>query len=358
MKKGFWRSCALGLGALAATTALAQQAFEAGGVVDMPATKIPPSGLVSQAFRDAYAVHLKDQQTWPFPPPPYDAPKAQWDKFDADADRLVWGEALADAEKRYPARVEEQWIDGVHVAVVTPANGIAPENRNRVLIHAHGGGFFAGRGLVAAKVEALPMAYVARMKVVTVDYRMAPYFHFPAASEDVEKVYRHLLKSYKPTSIGMFGCSAGGALTAQAVTWFRSRGLPRPGAVGIFCSGPVPYGKGGDSRLWNGNFAPPPAKPQGYMQGADVNDPRAYPAVSDEAMSQFPPVLLYSGTRAPDLSPVIAAHAQFLRLGVDSQLYLQEGGGHGAFVIGERDTPEARDTLDYMARWFGKHLAP
>jgi epsilon-lactone hydrolase len=357
MKKTLWKLCVLAAACFAGSAALAQQKFDDEGALILRADKVPLSGLVSQEFRDAYVAHLKNQETWPLPPPPLDAPKSVWDKFDADADRLMWAAPLADVKKRYPAKIEEQWIDGVHVAVVTPANGIAPENRDRVLIHAHGGAFFMGRGLVAAEVEALPVAYVSRIKVVTIDYRMAPYFHFPAASEDVEKVYRSLLKTYKPASIGMFGCSAGGALTAQAVTWFESKNLPRPGAVGIFCSGPAPYGKGGDSRLWNGNFNPPPATPQGYMQGADVNDPRAYPAVSDAAMSKFPPVLLYSGTRAPELSQVVSSHAQFLRLGVDSQLYIQEGGDHGAFVMGQRNTPEAKDTLAYIARWFDEHLA-
>jgi hypothetical protein len=49
--------------------------------------------------------------------------------------------------------------------------------------------------------------------------------------------------------------------------------------------------------------------------------------------------LLLSGTRALDLSPAIVADAQFLKLGVDSYLYLMEGGWHGAsvFAVG---TPE------------------
>jgi monoterpene epsilon-lactone hydrolase len=44
--------------------------------------------------------------------------------------------------------------------------------------------------LVAAKSEAIPVAATGRMRVVTIDYRMAPYATYPAASEDVEAVYR------------------------------------------------------------------------------------------------------------------------------------------------------------------------
>ena len=62
----------------------------------------------------------------------------------------------------------------------------------------------------------------------------------PAASEDVEAVYRELLKEYQPEHIGIFGCSAGGGLTAQAVAWFLSKALSRPRAVGIFAAAPMP----------------------------------------------------------------------------------------------------------------------
>jgi monoterpene epsilon-lactone hydrolase len=132
----------------------------------------------------------------------------------------------------------------------------------------------------------------------------------------------------------------------------------------------VPFGKLGDSQLWDGvglpwatSFSPavsPSAvkpKPSGYMEGADVNDPRGYPGASDSALAQFPPVLLLSGTRAPDMSPAVFAHAHFLKLGVDSSLYLMEGGQHGAYNIGENMTPEGHDALAYIARWFDQHLA-
>ena len=36
---------------------------------------------------------------------------------------------------------------------------------------------------------------------------------------------------------GLYGCSAGGVLTAQAVAWFARTGLPRPGAVAILGAG-------------------------------------------------------------------------------------------------------------------------
>ena len=62
-----------------------------------------------------------------------------------------------------------------------------------------------------------------------------------------------------------------------------------------------------------------------------------------------------SGTRSWDMSPAVAAHAKFLSLGVDSSLYIIEGGVHSSFVIFER-TQEAHDANAYIARWFDQHL--
>jgi hypothetical protein len=47
-----------------------------------------------------------------------------------------------------------------------------------------------------------------------------------------------------------------------------------------------------------------------------------------------------TGTRSFNMSLVIVCHARFLKLGVDSYLYVMEGGQHGSYNIGEHMTPE------------------
>jgi monoterpene epsilon-lactone hydrolase len=71
-----------------------------------------------------------------------------------------------------------------------------------------------------------PIASIGKIKVISVDYRQAPEYAFPSASEDVATVYRELLKTYKPTNIGIYGCSAGGLLTAETIAWFQKEKLP------------------------------------------------------------------------------------------------------------------------------------
>jgi monoterpene epsilon-lactone hydrolase len=157
----------------------------------------------------------------------------------------------------YPSTIEDTTIDGVHVFIVTPRGGVDPRNARRVLIGAHQGGFVFG-STYSAEVEAVPLAGRGRVKVIAVDYRKAPQFIYPAASEDMEAVYRHVLKSTKPANVGIYGCSAGGTLVAESLVWFQKKILPRPGAAGIMCSGAMKnFWFGGDayavSSLLNGS---------------------------------------------------------------------------------------------------------
>jgi len=123
-------------------------------------------------------------------------------------------------KQTFPVTSTRSTIGNVPVETFVPVAGIAPRNRNRILIQLHGGGFTAGGGGMVGAIESIPIASTARIKVVAVDYRLAPENHFPAASEDVATVYRELLKAYKPRNIGIYGCSAGGMLSGEAVAWF------------------------------------------------------------------------------------------------------------------------------------------
>jgi acetyl esterase/lipase len=93
---------------------------------------------------------------------------------------------------RYPVSIASQRIGGVYTEIFTPSRGIGRQNQKRVLINLHGGGFLEGSRTVS-HLESIPIAAVAQIKVVSVDYRQAPEARFPAASEDVVAVYRELV---------------------------------------------------------------------------------------------------------------------------------------------------------------------
>jgi acetyl esterase/lipase len=338
------------------------------GVVYVRELALRPSDLWSSDFARFYMKRMAETAA-PLPFPKRAAPRAEWDRFDAWVDAEFNAEPLAKALKLYPVEVVDRRIAGVRASTITPRDGLTPENERRVLINLHGGGFVMNRGLVFGKLESVPVAAIGGFRIITLDYRQAPYATYPAASEDVEAVYRHLLKSYAPGAIGIFGCSAGGMLTAQAVAWFRAKGLPRPGAVGILSFAPPPpyspaaWGGGwGESAMWFAGLPQTECSVQSddatrwYMESADVADAVAFPGIADDTLRQFPPTLYLSGSRDFSMSSTVVAHARFVRLGVDASLYIMEGAPHGAHVLAV-GTPEAHDAQAYIARWFARHLA-
>ena len=267
---------------------------------------------------------------------------------------------------RYDVTVTSQTIGGVYAEVFTPADSLAQKNKNRVLINVHGGSYRDGSRTIS-QIESIPIAAVGKIKVVSIDYRMAPEHRFPAASEDVAAVYRELLKDYKPENIGIYGCSAGAFLVAHSMAWFLNEDLPLPGAAGMFCAGAL-------TALDNDNFKLRYADgfniggtivgirqqfesrkpPFSYFDGVNVDTPLAAPGGYDEVMKEFPPSLLISGTRDFDLSEVIHTHRQLVRLGVEADLHIWEGMEHGFF--GNPDLPESREAYDVIVKFFDGQL--
>ena len=269
---------------------------------------------------------------------------------------------VAKQKARYAVDLESVKLGGVSTLIITPKAGIAQRNQHRLLINLHGGGFSVCASTCGI-IESIPIAALGKIKVVTVDYRQGPEFKFPAACEDVAKVYAELLKQYKPESIGIFGCSAGGMLTAQSVAWFQTHHLPRPGAIGIFCASAGDFG--GDAEFTtpplDGRMPPPPNSGDGrmhlgYFSDAKLHDPMVSPVEFPDVLRNFPPTLIISGTRAFDYSSGINTHNQLTKLGVDAELHLWDGLFHGFFY--DPDVPESRETYDVTVKFFDKQLQP
>src|ERR1700761_6911582 len=224
-----------GLAALAlATPAFAQQAapaerpkvtVDADATIHIPPITVPASGFISAEAK----TQLHDIMTHPYPPiPKAGDPIEAYQKGREALNRDVYAPMIARDKALYAVDLGSETIAGVYADVVTPKDGIAPRNKNRILINVHGGPFCSGAP-TESPCESLPIAALGKIKIVSLDYREGPEYKFPAASEDVAAVYRELLKRYKPKNIGIYGCSAGGTLTAEAVAWFEKEKLPLAG---------------------------------------------------------------------------------------------------------------------------------
>lgn len=256
----------------------------------------------------------------------------------------------------YPVDVQETTIDGISVAIITPKGGVPARNRNRVMINAPGGGFRTGIRANSLLIS-IPVAAVGQFKVVSLLYRQGPEYKFPAATEDFTKVYKAMLKQYKPANIGLVGCSAGGALVAESVAWFQKAGLPRPGVLGIYCAGAGAKFTEGDSAVFAGlatgnRIAMPPGP--NYLDQVSLDDPAVTPASDLAVLAKFPPTLFATGTRDFAMSAAAYGHRRLLRAGVESDLLIYDGLGHGFMT--NPDYPESQDLYQIAARFYDRHL--
>jgi acetyl esterase/lipase len=327
--------------------------FEPNGTVHVPAFDLPPSTLISKEALEAQTMRARM---------PVGAPSSSGDIAVARKGlEAMLGPQVSGMRKQYPVDVVEQTIAGIPTRIVTPKD--KPFDRKHVLINLHGGGFTMCADACAI-LESVPIASLGGYKVVTVNYRMAPEATHPAAVEDIATVYRELLKSYKPKNIGIYGCSAGGALTAETAAWLPAHGLPQAGAVGIFGAGAVRFGAGDSAWIAahiDGTF-PAPTRPgatqaditRGYFGNTDMADPIISPALHPDVAAKFPPTLIITGTRAMDMSPAIYTNSQLLKAGVRSTLVVGEGMGH--CYIYQSNLPEARDAYQVIVDFFRENL--
>lgn len=341
---------AVAMGALMSVPGISSAAgitVTADGAVHVPELVVPPSPLLSSQGRAYLIRHLRQMQGL----------------RSGQGGASPLAAELARQRALFPVRRQMTSIGGVRVYVYTPKGRVSASNRGRVLINLHGGGF-SGCWPACAELESIPIASVGRFRVVSVDYREGPRNRFPAASEDVAAVYRALLKSYRPQDIGIYGCSAGGLLTAMAVAWLQRHGLPRPGAIGIFCAGgaaPGARGWSGDSSYVGTALGEASAVPlvgratTGYLAGVNPDDALLSPVDFPRVLAAFPPTLFITASRDLAMSSAIYTNERLSELGVPTELHVWDGLFHGFFY--NPDVPESRACYHVIARFFEGRLA-
>lgn len=129
------------------------------------------------------------------------------------------------------SRLSGSGVEAKELVLAGPAGGLparlyVPRDAPRpgpLLVYFHGGGWV--QGSIASHDSACRLlAYLSGVRVVSVEYRLAPEHPFPAAADDALAAYaavaeRHAELGADPTRLALGGDSAGGnlaAVTAQA----------------------------------------------------------------------------------------------------------------------------------------------
>ena len=332
--------------ALAASTSAAAQTPR-----EVLARTIPVPETVSPQMQKLIAAPLTP--TWNVIPTTAEEWKAQ-----VNTVTVATLQALPALRDALHVKVEPTTIDGVKAYTVTP-DAIPPENRERLLVHVHGGCFVSFPG-ESGTVEAVYMAGFGRFKIISVDYRMPPDHPYPAALDDAMTVWRAAAKMADPKNMAIFGSSAGGALTLSMIHRGKRDNLPLPAAIApgtpmsdLTGSGDtfrtnamldnvlVAYGANCDQRAAL------------YTNGHDIKDPMISPLFGD--MHGFPPTILTSGTRDLLLSNTVRVHRKLRQAGVEAVLQVFEGQSHAQYYR-DVNAPETKEAFEEIASFFDKHL--
>ena len=281
---------------------------------------------------------------------------AEWKARVEEAARAT-AATLPRLREKLGVSVELAKIAGVNAFIVSPQ---LIRNQSPVLLHLHGGVRVLNPGEAGTR-EAILMAGLAGFRSISVDYRMPPDFPFPAALEDAVAVYRELLRTTQPKSLGIYGTSAGGSLTLTTLLRAKMEGLPMPGAIAIGTP-TVDLSRTGDSLFTNCLVDNVLGTQDGfirasallYADGRDLKDPLLSPIYGD--VTGFPPTILTTGTRDLYLSNTVRMHRKLRAAGVEAILQAWEGQSHAQYLA-DVDAPETKEYHDEVARFFEHHLA-
>jgi acetyl esterase/lipase len=265
---------------------------------------------------------------------------------------------LQETREKLGVTLEPTVIGGVKAFIVTPKE-IPPANRNRLLVHMHGGAYVYYPG-EAGTGEATLMAGYGGFKVVSIDYRMPPDHPYPAAMDDAMAAWKGALTLAEPRNMAIFGSSTGGGMTLAMILRAKQEGLPLPAAIapGTPWSDLTETGDTFKTNEWLDNvlvsyngILSHAAKL--YANGHNLKDPQLSPIYGD--FSGFPPAILTSGTRDLFLSLTVLTHRKLRRAGVEAELQVYEGMSHAQYIF-DASAPETKETFTEIARFFDKHL--
>ncbi|MFC4175072.1 alpha/beta hydrolase [Microvirga sp. GCM10011540] len=211
-----------------------------------------------------------------------------------------------------------------------------------IMLYAHGGGFTVGRSEDTAYITSR-IAWEGRVVVVSVNYRLAPEWPFPAGLEDCCTVFRWLRKHGGelggfPSWIAVAGDSAGGNMAAALPIKLRDEGNAPPEAAVLMCPITDFHVEEYDSFerlaplgiIYDTAFV-------GYIRGAYVvhgrnwSHPHVSPSRAD--LAGYPPTIIISGSA----DPIVDDNRSFVRKLQDSGRevvhFVREGMPHGYYFF-------------------------
>ena len=211
-------------------------------------------------------------------------------EFRAEYAELAEGNRLPDGlgyDRIVAGGVDSAWVKGPHTS------------DSDVLLYLHGGCY--GMGSVETHRELMArVAIAASMRVIGINYRLAPANPFPAAVEDAAAAYRWLLeKDIEARRIVIAGDSAGAGLALAVTLKMRDEGAALPAAIAcispwmdLALTGESMESKAAEDPIVSRAMLSGWAKL--YLRNHDPRTPLASPLYAD--LRGLPPLLIQVGS--------------------------------------------------------------
>jgi epsilon-lactone hydrolase len=255
-----------------------------------------------------------------------------------------------------PEGVTVEPVDAGGVPGIWLTPGDAAEGR--AILYLHGGGYVIGSSESHRKLCG-HYALATGLRILSVDYALAPERPHPAAVSDAVTAYRWLLgQGYEPSRLAISGDSAGGGLTVATLVKLRDEGGPLPAAavplspwVDMTQSGSS-YEANAEADLMLGRDALAGMVAM-FLAGADPKDPLASPVFAD--LAGLPPLFVQVGGAECllDDSRMLAERAE--AAGVEVRLDVFADLQH-VFQLWAGNAPEVDDAFGRIRDWLRPRL--
>jgi len=270
-------------------------------------------------------------------------PRPDFDDIPAARARMASMQALMPPRQSATVDFEDREIDGPGGKLAIRVYDPRVRGQTGALVYFHGGGFMVG-DLDTEHSQCLDHAEEAGCVVVSVAYRLAPEFPFPAAHEDAWAALRWVAANadalrVDPERLAVGGGSAGATLAAGVALRARDEGTPsirlallvQP-AIDHLQTEPsartftdTPFMTSADlASVWRTYLgaAPPTGKALSY----------AAPAAADD-LAGYPPVFLIVGDVDPLRDEGLAFARRLIAAGTEVELHLVAGAPHGFDLV-------------------------
>ena len=243
----------------------------------------------------------------------------------------------------FPHERQKKTLGGIPVLEVRPADW---QHKDKVILYVHGGCYVIGSvhsfiGPTAALADA------SGLRVVSIDYTLAPKAQFEEIFAQIDAVVKALIKEgFTPADMAIYGESAGGGLAAGTALMMRDNGTGLPAAIGLHSPWSDIRDIGDSTTTLK--YVDKAYSYEGQLYGASLayagseenwTHPWVSPVLADYSTG-FSPTIIQGGTREIFLSHFVRHYQALDTAGVDVKLDLYEGMSH-AFATEAPLLPES-----------------